>query len=1230
MKRKTSKILGIILAVFMVASLLPGVALADGGPVKLMDNVTRNNAESIEADKSVTDYDLWVGGTRVTDANKDNILSDDSVPHAAVFDPEENVLTFNDATVSASTANDDSSGYSVYSDLGGNTTLTVKGSAELKAGIYLKTGSVDFDCDNITVTAATGENGIDATYEEDGVYSSHNVTLTDGNLTVRATSGDGIVALGKISVKNGALRASTVSGSYALDANNTISYTPLSIVFPIGGKIGYKYGSNDGRTHVTIVTVDPSTNASTIANDVLITEYYGVWFNGVPVTAGNKDNILNDSQATHAAVFTPGEDSEPGTLTLNGAEITQCGDFSYTGSSSTRSGVAAIYTGIDLIIDVQGENTVSYAGDDSTLDNSSYGIVAGEDAKLTFTGTGSLDVSDYITGISSHSGDLTVNGPSVNLESALYGVAKASGNLLVASGSLKAISTGYGNYLCSSVRLDGAGTISVTDGTLTASANWGDYGIQTNTGGNIEVSGTGWIDTKGGVGIRVFGSNNSITVSEYGSITAEGTKDAAISANNADITVKDNGNVSAVGTSSNEYGSAVGIKLDNGKLTIEDGGTVYGECTERANSVEKKSAITTGGGITMPATHAVTVPEDGRLSDDGKSVVNSDGSAAKKAKIEPFSTTPPEPETVATPTFSPEAGSYEGTQTVTISCETADATIYYTTDGTDPSASSTEYTGSITVSEPTTIKAIAVCEGMTDSEIATAEYILNGAVPPTPALGIAFTVTPPKAGENTAINGNSVDLENESTGYNIVGDQYAESVSDLGSFNYFEGVFEQKAYYSYALVIPSGDPITEITANDVTITGAEFVSAEVNEYGEAIVYFKVTVDTDAEVIDALNLTVTLPKDGDKYFDPDVSTTDTNYTISSAAWLDSEDDIPAAFSAGEDYTLKLMLRPEKGYIFADTVNVSLNGKTPVSLPIDGPVLSFNELDIPVSLKQSVTPVGGGSSSYAITPEETENGSVTVRPSSASEGTTATVTPTPNEGYEVDKVAVTDKNGNEVTVTDNGDGTYSFTMPEGKVTVTATFKEIDHSVVCPSKDFTDVDPDAWYHEAVDYVVEKGIMNGVGDNRFDPTGTTTRAMIVTILYRLEGEPTVSGTNPFDDVAEGKWYTDAVIWANENGIVDGYGGGKFGPTDDITREQFATILYRYAQFKGYDVSATADISGYGDASSVSNWAQEAMQWACGAGLIQGDNLGNMLPGDSATRAQAATLIMRFIENVK
>ena len=140
----------------------------------------------------------------------------------------------------------------------------------------------------------------------------------------------------------------------------------------------------------------------------------------------------------------------------------------------------------------------------------------------------------------------------------------------------------------------------------------------------------------------------------------------------------------------------------------------------------------------------------------------------------------------------------------------------------------------------------------------------------------------------------------------------------------------------------------------------------------------------------------------------------------------------------------------------------------------------------------------------------------------------------------------------------------------------------------------------------------------------------MIVTILYRLENEPEITAENPFSDVEDGKWYTDAVIWAAENKIVDGYGNGKFGPNDPITREQLAAILYRYAQFKGVDVSVGEDtnILSFGDATEVSGWANAAMRWAVGSGIINGKD-GRLVPKGDASRAEAATMLQRFCENV-
>lgn len=177
------------------------------------------------------------------------------------------------------------------------------------------------------------------------------------------------------------------------------------------------------------------------------------------------------------------------------------------------------------------------------------------------------------------------------------------------------------------------------------------------------------------------------------------------------------------------------------------------------------------------------------------------------------------------------------------------------------------------------------------------------------------------------------------------------------------------------------------------------------------------------------------------------------------------------------------------------------------------------------------------------------------------------------------------------------------------------------------FTDVAAGQWYTEAVEYVYHHGLMDGVGGNKFDVKGTLSRAMIVQILYNAEGRPTVNSASVFSDVKNGAWYSDAIAWANMKGIVEGY-NGKFNPSDAVTREQLATILWRYAKYKGYDVSVGEDtnILSYEDVFSISEYAIPAMQWACGAGIFEGDGV-KLTPKTDATRGQAAALLMRFCE---
>lgn len=282
-----------------------------------------------------------------------------------------------------------------------------------------------------------------------------------------------------------------------------------------------------------------------------------------------------------------------------------------------------------------------------------------------------------------------------------------------------------------------------------------------------------------------------------------------------------------------------------------------------------------------------------------------------------------------------------------------------------------------------------------------------------------------------------------------------------------------------------------------------------------------------------------------------------------------------------------------------------------------------------------PSGGGVTTYPVTVAETEHGTVTVSSKNASRNTIVTVTVSPDEGYELIRLTVTDKDGGAVALTDIGGGKFTFQMPGSKVMVEAIFAAIspdyaacDGGADCPMWAFTDLDVNAWYHDGIHFCLDNGMMAGYGNGIFGPNNQLSRAMLVQILYNCENHPTVTGGSVFDDVADGAWYCDAVTWAAENGIVGGYGNGKYGPDDPITREQLAAILWRYAKYKGYDVSVGEDtnILSYTDAFEISEYAVPAFQWACGAGVIEGVTKSTLVPQGNATRAQAATMLMRFV----
>ena len=282
-------------------------------------------------------------------------------------------------------------------------------------------------------------------------------------------------------------------------------------------------------------------------------------------------------------------------------------------------------------------------------------------------------------------------------------------------------------------------------------------------------------------------------------------------------------------------------------------------------------------------------------------------------------------------------------------------------------------------------------------------------------------------------------------------------------------------------------------------------------------------------------------------------------------------------------------------------------------------------------------GGGTvievSRYAISVENIGSGSVSAGRDWAYVNSTVSLTVTPAAGESLLRLTVTDGSGAAVEVRDLGGGKYSFTMPESAVTVRALFsggpEGCGLGADCPAARFEDLDLTAWYHDGIHYCAERGLMNGVSADAFAPSATATRAMLVTTLWYLEGRPQVNYLMSFADVGQGLWYTEAVRWAASEGIVEGYSDAVFAPGDPITRQQMAVLFYRYAQYKGWDVSARSDLSGYEDASEISAWAQSAMSWANAEGLVTGVSAEALTPRAAATRAQVATMLMRFCRSM-
>ena len=254
-------------------------------------------------------------------------------------------------------------------------------------------------------------------------------------------------------------------------------------------------------------------------------------------------------------------------------------------------------------------------------------------------------------------------------------------------------------------------------------------------------------------------------------------------------------------------------------------------------------------------------------------------------------------------------------------------------------------------------------------------------------------------------------------------------------------------------------------------------------------------------------------------------------------------------------------------------------------------------------------------YKITVNSSTNGTVSASKSKADKGEEVVLTAVPATGYELGEIKVVDKNNKQIELTKKGEG-YAFVMPESDVVVQAAFAK---------KGFIDVPSGIWYEEAVNYAAAKGYLDGVGNNRFDPNGAVTRGQLCTILFAMEGKPTITGGKDFPDVKADKYYYDPIRWASSNDMVAGYTDGTFKPDVFVSRQQLAAVLYKYASYKKYDLSVSANITTFADYSAISNYAITPMRWAVSHKVMSGTDRNTLLPQSAASRAQFAVMLKAF-----
>lgn len=456
--------------------------------------------------------------------------------------------------------------------------------------------------------------------------------------------------------------------------------------------------------------------------------------------------------------------------------------------------------------------------------------------------------------------------------------------------------------------------------------------------------------------------------------------------------------------------------------------------------------------------------------------------------------------------------------------------------------------------------------------------------------------------------------------------EYGTGMYELGYVDYPDNTVRVSFTDSRGYAISSANEGDIVTMTVNTVSGYKIKSVAYNNSLGYITGGYYSYDSTQ-----FSYTFTM-EDRDTYFTINTEATG-NYTISVSnanSYYGSVSIKNGIEKANYGDTVTFTVRPAYQYILK-SVSVYTNDSYRQSIQVTRDKYDWNTFSFTMPASSVVIAPTYTSDYYTISVDGGSHGSVSIEAEPA--GTNSYygirneyvyIDATPNTGYKVKSVTVVDKYNDSIKVYESSTANrYYFTMPDSNVTVNVEF-----TPRVMSNPFTDVRSTDWFYDAVNYVYSEGIMDGTSVYMFSPNNATSRGMLVTILWRLAGEPVVTGTS-FSDVSSSSYYYYAVLWASKYGIVDGLGNNMFGPDQAITREQFAVILYRYAQHCGYSTSANSTLVGYADSNKISSYALTAMRWACGAGLFEGDERANLNPQGQTTRAAAAKLLMTFQENV-